>query len=279
MPSSLREENLEGTQPTTTPSGDEMGTLDDTNVAKEGVKVDPVDSREEGRPTNLTNEVEVEPEIQAADLGYPTGGQSGAKEAPPSTASSGQAFDVNNAAVGLEPYIPGTYREDGEPVEAGSPQFSDQHGGGGHGGGEVDAESSHRESATAQLDVMDGAMKPMGNVDDEEHGGVQEGGAGVSADGEDKAAGRGGDAGGMKFGASGADGRARRERSLFEGSRIEEQLEEGQVVDARDGADVIPGVDDLPIFANEQSKALNDEIKVMRKRKSGKSCMRAFRLQ
>lgn len=41
--------------------------------------------------------------------------------------------------------------------------------------------------------------------------------------------------------------------------------DDDQVVDAREGADEIPGVDDLPFFANDQSKALNDEIKVRRR--------------
>lgn len=42
------------------------------------------------------------------------------------------------------------------------------------------------------------------------------------------------------------------------------QSEQSQTMDDNEGADLIPGVDDLPIFANEQSKALNDEIKVRR---------------
>lgn len=43
---------------------------------------------------------------------------------------------------------------------------------------------------------------------------------------------------------------------------VVESSQENQVVDTNEGADLIPGVDDLPVFANEQSKALNDEIKV-----------------
>lgn len=50
-------------------------------------------------------------------------------------------------------------------------------------------------------------------------------------------------------------------RKAFDGARMSAP-EESQLVDAGEGADLIPGVDDLPIFANEQSKALNDEIKV-----------------
>lgn len=70
----------------------------------------------------------------------------------------------------------------------------------------------------------------------------------------------------MEFGIErGADGRlGRQDQRMFDGSRVEERQDEGQIVDAREGADVIPGVDDLPIFANEQSKALNDEVKVIR---------------
>lgn len=52
-----------------------------------------------------------------------------------------------------------------------------------------------------------------------------------------------------------------RSRRMFDGSRVAEP-DNVQIVDAGDGADVIPGVDDLPIFANDQSKALNDEVKV-----------------
>ena len=52
-----------------------------------------------------------------------------------------------------------------------------------------------------------------------------------------------------------------RGRRMFDGSRVAEP-DNVQIVDASDGADVIPGVDDLPIFANDQSKALNDEVKV-----------------
>lgn len=52
-----------------------------------------------------------------------------------------------------------------------------------------------------------------------------------------------------------------RGRRMFDGSRVAEP-DNVQIVDAGDGADVIPGVDDLPIFANDQSKALNDEVKV-----------------
>eukprot|EP00752_Nemacystus_decipiens_P012053 g10686.t1 len=47
---------------------------------------------------------------------------------------------------------------------------------------------------------------------------------------------------------------------MFDGSRVAEP-DDVQIVDAGEGADAIPGVDDLPVFANEQSKALNDEIK------------------
>lgn len=50
-------------------------------------------------------------------------------------------------------------------------------------------------------------------------------------------------------------------RQLFDGSMVAEP-DVNQVVDASDGAEFIPGVDDLPIFANDQSKALNNEIKV-----------------
>ena len=50
-------------------------------------------------------------------------------------------------------------------------------------------------------------------------------------------------------------------RRMFDGSRVAEP-DNVQIVDAGDGADLIPGVDDLPIFANDQSKALNDEVKV-----------------
>eukprot|EP00903_Cladosiphon_okamuranus_P007688 g7452.t1 len=51
-----------------------------------------------------------------------------------------------------------------------------------------------------------------------------------------------------------------RGRRMFDGSRVAEP-DDVQVVDAGEGADIIPGVDDLPVFANDQSKALNDEIK------------------
>ena len=50
-------------------------------------------------------------------------------------------------------------------------------------------------------------------------------------------------------------------RRMFDGSRVAEP-DDVQIVDAGEGADIIPGVDDLPVFANDQSKALNDEIKV-----------------
>ncbi|CAN0172496.1 unnamed protein product, partial [Scytosiphon promiscuus] len=56
-----------------------------------------------------------------------------------------------------------------------------------------------------------------------------------------------------------------RSRRMFDGSRIAEP-DDVQVVDAGDGADLIAGVDDLPIFANDQSKALNDEIKRLEKK-------------
>lgn len=52
-----------------------------------------------------------------------------------------------------------------------------------------------------------------------------------------------------------------RGRRMFDGSRVAEP-DDTQIVDAGEGADIIPGVDDLPVFANDQSKALNDEIKV-----------------
>lgn len=50
-------------------------------------------------------------------------------------------------------------------------------------------------------------------------------------------------------------------RRMFDGSRVPEP-DDSQIIDTKEGADNIPGVDDLPIFANDQSKALNDEIKV-----------------
>lgn len=77
-------------------------------------------------------------------------------------------------------------------------------------------------------------------------------------------------AGGMEvrkgFGESGDDGKEgstseSRSRRMFDGSRVAER-DDNQIVDAGEGADVIPGVDDLPVFANDQSKALNDETKV-----------------
>lgn len=60
-----------------------------------------------------------------------------------------------------------------------------------------------------------------------------------------------------------------RRRRMFDGSRVAEP-DDVQVVDAGEGADLIAGVDDLPIFANDQSKALNDEIKVRQKERAGK---------
>lgn len=66
------------------------------------------------------------------------------------------------------------------------------------------------------------------------------------------------------FGQNGEDGREHsglRSRRMFDGSRVAEP-DDHQIVDAGEGADVIPGVDDLPVFANDQSKALNDETKV-----------------
>lgn len=78
----------------------------------------------------------------------------------------------------------------------------------------------------------------------------------------------GGPAGGMEgskfFGDSAEDARedsGSRSRRMFDGSRVAEP-DDHQIVDAGEGADVIPGVDDLPVFANDQSKALNDETKV-----------------
>lgn len=278
MPSTPREESLEEPQPTALSSDHEMGTVDGTNVVEERIEIDPAGSREGGKPINLTDEVDVKSEMKAADLEYSTGGESGAEEAPPSVASSGQPFDVSNATAGLEPYIPGMYHEGGEQVKAGLPQFSEQHGD--DVGAEVKAEASqNEESGVAQLDVMVGDMKQKGYVGDGEYPVVHDGGAEDSKYGENKGSGHIRDAGGMKFSASGSDGRIRRERTLFDDSRIEEQQEEGQVVDVRDGVDVIPGVDDLPVFATEQSKALNDEIKVMRKGNSRKSCKRTYGLQ
>lgn len=53
------------------------------------------------------------------------------------------------------------------------------------------------------------------------------------------------------------------DEKTLQGTRMT-QSEQSQMMDDNEGADLIPGVDDLPIFANEQSKALNDEIKVRR---------------
>lgn len=63
------------------------------------------------------------------------------------------------------------------------------------------------------------------------------------------------------FGDEAIDDSGSRGRRMFDGSRVAEP-DDFQIVDASDGADIIPGVDDLPVFANDQSKALNDEIKV-----------------
>lgn len=73
------------------------------------------------------------------------------------------------------------------------------------------------------------------------------------------------------FGESGGDARdnaGSRSRRMFDGSRVAEP-DDHQIVDAGEGADVIPGVDDLPVFANDQSKALNDETKVRQGWRSG----------
>ncbi|CAM9894366.1 unnamed protein product [Ectocarpus sp. 12 AP-2014] len=74
-------------------------------------------------------------------------------------------------------------------------------------------------------------------------------------DGDDHAVGMGSRRG---FGEVGQGG-------MFDGSRVAEP-DNLQIVEAGEGADIIPGVDDLPVFANDQSKALNDEIKVREKK-------------
>lgn len=86
--------------------------------------------------------------------------------------------------------------------------------------------------------------------------------------------GRGGSKG---FGDGANDDSGSRGRRMFDGSRVAEP-DDVQIVDAGEGADVIPGVDDLPVFANDQSKALNDEIKVRERDNSacenrGHSCL------
>lgn len=58
-----------------------------------------------------------------------------------------------------------------------------------------------------------------------------------------------------------SDDAGSRSRRMFDGSRVAEP-DNLQIVEAGEGADIVPGVDDLPVFANDQSKALNDEIKV-----------------
>lgn len=65
---------------------------------------------------------------------------------------------------------------------------------------------------------------------------------------------------GLGFDEANDDAGSRGQR-MFDGSRVAEP-DDVEIVDAGEGADIIPGVDDLPVFANDQSKALNDEIKV-----------------
>ncbi|CAB1119455.1 unnamed protein product [Ectocarpus sp. CCAP 1310/34] len=83
-------------------------------------------------------------------------------------------------------------------------------------------------------------------------------------DGDDHAVGMGSRSFGEgEQGAS--DDAGSRSRRMFDGSRVAEP-DHLQIVEAGEGADIIPGVDDLPVFANDQSKALNDEIKVREKK-------------
>ncbi|CAM9109341.1 unnamed protein product [Ectocarpus fasciculatus] len=83
-------------------------------------------------------------------------------------------------------------------------------------------------------------------------------------DGDDYAVGMGSRRGFGEGGQGASDDAGSRSRRMFDGSRVAEP-DNLQIVEAGEGADIIPGVDDLPVFANDQSKALNDEIKVREK--------------
>lgn len=118
---------------------------------------------------------------------------------------------------------------------------------GGHGGGELENDAMYPSTS------QDLPGRYLGNSDGRN-------------DGDDHA-------GGMEarkgFGESGQDTKddsESRSRRMFDGSRVAEP-DDLQIVDAGEGADIIPGVDDLPVFANDQSKALNDETKVRQGRR------------
>lgn len=198
---------------------------------------------------------------------------------PPSTGtSSGPGFDMGLASYTAQQF-PGTYNEGGADGEE-RPSSSGPHNGGGPAVSVMDRNEGENvcfeteDIGIVHRSAMDEGFGYGGGV-----GGVDAAArptrpkVSVAGDGEDYQDGGRGDRGG-----DGTSGKvfenSRREggdnfvgqgggRRMFDGSRVAEP-DDIQVVHAGEGADLIAGVDDLPVFANEQSKALNDEIKVRR---------------
>lgn len=207
---------------------------------------------------------------------------------PPSTgASSGPGFDVGLGSYSAQQF-PGTYNEGGADGEerASSPE---PHNGK---GSAIDAMGrTGGENGRLETEEM-GIVHNTKSARDEgfEHGGgagavdaaatrptrfelsaAAGGGGDYQGEGRDGGGSGGGD--GNSMGGKDFENNAREEednnfvgqgggRRMFDGSRVAEPADDIRVVHAGEGADLIAGVDDLPVFANEQSKALNDEIKV-----------------
>lgn len=198
---------------------------------------------------------------------------------PPSTGtSSGPGFDIGLASYTAQQF-PGTYNEGGADGEERASSS------GLHKGKDPAVSAVDRnEGENVRFETEDIGIVHKSAVDEGFGYGGGVGGVdaaprptrpevSVAGDGEDYQDGGHGDRGG--------DGRSgkvfedrRREggdnfvgqgggRRMFDGSRVAEP-DDIQVVHAGEGADLIAGVDDLPVFANEQSKALNDETKVSR---------------
>lgn len=251
----------------TSPNGDDTGSMDDEAAPEDGGGVRPGKGRDDE-----SDNIETAPDSTPANSGHRTATGDGSVKSPRFPgASPRQGFDVDNTAAGFEAYTSGMSQLGGESLRDGWPLYTDDPTGTTSG---VEAEVS-QEHADPSLDLTFDSMEPKHgdasrfDVTHERRGGnssgdlrceYSAGGNDQQVEGNENAEGR------AEVGDVGSEGSRKkakgRDRELFDGSGIAEQQNEARVVYAGEGADNIPGVDDLPVFANEQSKALNDEIKV-----------------
>lgn len=230
------------------------------SMEDENIQTFPVETLAEEKPTNLEDVTGVNSHFSAMETGrlenhYSFENREDSSEFAADSASggnfSGQDLDVGESGVGL-----GKYGGTDTQLNGGDAYDGEQ------------GESEHAEDRNGLLQNL----QPSDMIYDG-HSGNSGVGDGASFGSKFKNLAREDQAGYDNRGnentnALGENGRVASHyssapvRQMFDGSRVPEP-DDSQIVDTREGADNIPGVDDLPIFANDQSKALNDEIKVM----------------